>query len=264
MSLYRNKDVNKPKPTSLLTAFLLIAGGIAALFQQDFATPLRMVLISTIAAATLMGIYFVWLWLPARMRTATTYIVEQHRQEQGRLTPKEAEQKGLLMEESGLPLASLMVEPAKRCKKMIGLNSTALEGHALIVGATRSGKGMHLTQTLLSSDCAAVVIDPKGEQYERTAGYRAEHVGPVYKIPGNTLDLADYYNLAHNDHLTELHFHLMKPWADKQSIFADKVKFVFAAAQAYARDNQLNPLHVLLDAADSSPADALGALLDSH
>ena len=173
------------------------------------------------------------------------------------------EAKKLLTAPPCLPLASLETHPDKRDSALIGLSGEQVEGHTLVVGATRSGKGMHLTRTLLSSNCAMVVVDPKGEQMQRTAGYRAESVGPVYQIPGSTLDLAAYYDLAKNDDLAEMHFHLMKPWADKQPIFAEKCKFLFAAAGAYARQHQLNPLQVLLDTANSAPAAALTALCSS-
>jgi len=263
MSFVRNRDVKPATPRKFTWTFVLVAGVIGGIFHKDFATPLRGVFISSTLGGLALLIYWAWLWRPARMQVANEFVIEKHRQDQNRLTAAECREAGLVIGKYGLPLASLQENPKKRAKEMIGLRNDKLEGHALVVGATRSGKGMHLTQTLLTADCAAVVIDPKGEQYARTAGYRAEHVGPVYNLPTNTLNLMDYYDLLSNTDLTELHFHLMKPWADKQSIFADKVKFVFAAAAAYAKAHKLNPLKVVLDAAQSAPGDALGALMEA-
>ena len=264
MSFVRNKDVKPPRPLKMMLAYVLITGGICWLFRRDFASPLKLVLTAVSASGVLFLLNVMWLFRPARMRIANEFVIETHRRGQNRLTLPECREAGLVLRGGGLPLASLQPKQNKRAQEMIGLSTEKMEGHALIVGATRSGKGMHLTQALLTSDCAAVVIDPKGEQYARTAGYRAEHVGPVFKLPGGTLDLMDYYDLSLNTDLTELHFHLMKPWADKQSIFADKVKFVFAAAAAYGQKIRgLNPLRVILDAAQSAPDDALGALAKS-
>ena len=203
-------------------------------------------------------LYRWWLWLPAGPRQVNRYRAEEHRRQQGQLTGGEA-RRLLAMGQAGLPLASLEREQTKRHQDLIGLPAGALEGHVLVVGATRSGKGMHLTETLLRYPGAMVVIDPKGEQYERTAGYRAQR-GPVYRLPAHTLDLARYYDLGDRDDVAELHFHLLRPWADRQPVFADKSKALFSAAGAFAAAHGLNPIRVLLDAADSDPAVALAAL----
>ncbi len=203
--------------------------------------------------------YIRWLGLPAAPRKVNEYKAEQHRLEQKQLTAVEAK-KLLLMGEVGVPLASLTVNQANRDGKMIGLPFNEMEGHVLVVGNTGSGKGMHLTETLLHYPGAMVVIDPKGEQYERTAGFR-QQLGPVYNIPQQTLDLADYYDLGNRDDVAELHYHLIKPWADKQPVFANMSKTLFTAAYAYAQHHSLNPIQVLFDMADSDPATALSALL---
>src|SRR6266700_7026392 len=54
-------------------------------------------------------------------------------------------------------------------------------GNTLIVGPTRSGKGLLATSQLLSWQHSAVVNDIKGELYHATAGYRAT-LGEVYVI----------------------------------------------------------------------------------
>jgi type IV secretion system protein VirD4 len=57
-------------------------------------------------------------------------------------------------------------------------------GNMLIVGPTRSGKGLLATSQLLSWEHSVIVNDIKGELFNQTAGYRAK-LGPVYVIdPG--------------------------------------------------------------------------------
>jgi hypothetical protein len=204
------------------------------------------------------GLWQWWLSRPVSPKVQHAYLAEEHRRQQGQLTDKEAEAK-LVFQGAGLPLASLEADPQKRNVKLVGLSVGRLEGHALVVGPTRSGKGMQLTQTALTYPHAMVIVDPKGEIYQRTAGFR-ETLGPVYKLPGHTLDLADYYNLRHRDDVAELHFHLLKPWADNQPIFADKCKSLFTAVGRFAHQHKLNPIQTLLEAADNDPAVVLKAL----
>src|SRR5438105_4354962 len=54
-------------------------------------------------------------------------------------------------------------------------------GNILIVGPTRSGKGLLATSQLLSWKHSVIVNDMKGELFQATAGYRRT-VGDVYVI----------------------------------------------------------------------------------
>src|SRR5207248_4316425 len=54
-------------------------------------------------------------------------------------------------------------------------------GNTLIVGPTRSGKGLLATSQLLSWQHSVIVNDIKGELFTATAGYRST-VGKVYVI----------------------------------------------------------------------------------
>src|SRR5690348_1506513 len=54
-------------------------------------------------------------------------------------------------------------------------------GNTLIVGPTRSGKGLLATSQLLSWKESVIVNDIKGELYQATAGYRAT-LGPVFVL----------------------------------------------------------------------------------
>jgi type IV secretion system protein VirD4 len=47
-------------------------------------------------------------------------------------------------------------------------------GHVLVTAPSRRGKGLHLITNLLSWSGSAVVVDIKGENFARTAGYRAK------------------------------------------------------------------------------------------
>jgi type IV secretory pathway TraG/TraD family ATPase VirD4 len=76
----------------------------------------------------------------------------------------------------------------------IGLPFDKDRGHVAVIAPSRSGKGLDLTEALLAWPGAAVVVDPKGEQWNRTAGYRAAHVGPVYRIPRVGLDVLQFFN----------------------------------------------------------------------
>jgi hypothetical protein len=54
-------------------------------------------------------------------------------------------------------------------------------GNTLIVGPTRSGKGLLATSQLLSWNHSVIVNDIKGELFTATAGYRST-LGDVYVI----------------------------------------------------------------------------------
>ncbi|MEM7801936.1 MAG: type IV secretory system conjugative DNA transfer family protein [Chloroflexota bacterium] len=263
MTMYRNRDVRRKTPIANIAMYAVMGVLGYFFFKPLFPNPMYQYAVGGACALLFAVVHQLWMWSPARMRKANRFAIEEYRKEQGRLTFKEAKKAGLVVKGPSLPLASLEKSDKLRSTQMIGMPMDKLEGHTLVVGATRSGKGMHLTRTLYEADCAMIVVDPKGEQRFRTAAYRAEHVGPIYTIPGNTLDLARYFDLGQNDHLTELHFHLLKPWADKQPIFGEKAKFLFAAAHSYAADHGLNPMMVLLDAANSAPATTLEELRKS-
>jgi type IV secretion system protein VirD4 len=177
----------------------------------------------------------------------------RHRLAQGRL--EEGEILARVPTARGVPLALAGGrEPAT-----VSVPYAGGEGHVLVVAPTRAGKSLHLTEALLAWPGPVVCLDPKSEQLRRTAGERAK-LGPVYNIPGYSLRLADYYNLADGDDLAELHYHLLKPWQSREPIFANKSKPLFAAIAAYAAAHGLDPLRALLDAAASDPVALLLAL----
>ncbi|PHP64695.1 transporter [Zhengella mangrovi] len=57
------------------------------------------------------------------------------------------------------------------------------EGHLLTLAPSRQGKAVTvIVPNLLRYRGSAIVLDPKGELYEMTSKWRAENVGPVYRI----------------------------------------------------------------------------------
>lgn len=233
-----------------------------AQFQQLF-------LSSSVALWLLpMLLYQFWLSRPANYRKASRFEQMRHRLTQNILEPAEVGEL-LPLAEDGLPLAE--VKKKRNESQLVGIKATRsnnpdaasfIEGHAFVCGPTRSGKSMHLTETLLRYPHAALVVDPKSEQFERTAAYRQQHIGPVYRLPGHTLDLSDYYDLSNKDDNHELHQHILRPQDDHQPIFAEKAVTIFSAAYHYAKAHDLNPFRVLLDAASGDPKAALNAWLE--
>jgi type IV secretion system protein VirD4 len=205
-----------------------------------------------------------FLWLVGKVLVAepNAEVQQQRRHErqwqaQGRLPGEEAAEK--LAIEEGVPLAEVTV--TKKRSVTVGIDYETGEGHALVTGPTRCGKGLHLTGTLLKWPGAAIVVDPKAEQFKRTAGHREKHFGPVYRLPGHQVHLSYYYDhLLDRDSLLELHGHLLRPGQSRERIFADKSRSLFTAAAHFARARRLNPLRVLLDVGESDPAVAMHGL----
>lgn len=174
---------------------------------------------------------------------------------QGRMTAGEVV--AALGIEKGVPLALVAADGATRT---VGLDYLRAEGHVMVVAPTRAGKGLQLTDALLHYPGAALVIDPKGEQMARTAALRSK-LGPVCRIPGHQVHLSAYYrHLRDRDEVIELHYHLLKPWASRESIFAEKALSLFTAVGLFAEATGRNPLRLLLDLAESHPVQALTAL----
>ncbi|MAU00665.1 MAG: hypothetical protein CL608_26265 [Anaerolineaceae bacterium] len=213
----------------------------------------------------LLGLNVGIVWLVGKILTSEpNQLVQQQRKQaaaekaQGRLPQAEIEEK--LQIEAGVSAAQTAA--GKKETVTVGLDYETGEGHVLAVGPTRSGKGLHLTQTLLMWPGAAIIVDPKGEQFQRTAGERQKRFGsPIYRLPGSQVHLSYYYDhLLDRDSLFELHHHLLRPWQSRERIFADKSRALFSAAAEFAKAFRLNPVRVLLDMADCDPVTVLTAL----
>lgn len=204
-------------------------------------------------------------WLIGKIVTGEpNQLVQQQRQQQvtekaqGRLPATEIGEK--LQISQGVSSAEIVTDNKEPVT--VGIDYEGGEGHMLVVGPTRSGKGLHLTQTMLMWPGAAIIVDPKGEQFERTAGERHKQFGsPIYRLPGSQVHLGYYYDhLLDRDSLIELHHHLLRPEQSRERIFADKSRALFSAAAEYARFFRLNPLRVLLDMAECDPVEVLTAM----
>jgi len=163
-------------------------------------------------------------------------LAHHHAVRQGRLPLREV-RKRLQLEGPGLPLALVEGE-------VIGIPFGADRGHVAVIGPTRSGKGLHLTETLLRWPGAAVVLDPKGEQWARTAGTRSQ-LGPVYRLPEQGIDLLDAFRMHDPLDVQELHADLLRTWKDREPIFGEKSLAIVHAAVATGEAIGEHPLQVL-------------------
>lgn len=119
----------------------------------------------------------------------------------------------------------------------LGLNGA---GHLMTIAPPRSGKSVtQIIGTLLHYRGSTVVLDPKGELFEHTSAWRAEHVGPVYVLnPFGYEPLSDFTHAFNpfdglridtdSDALAAI-LHPEDPNA-KESFFADEAQSFLAAA----------------------------------
>lgn len=185
-------------------------------------------------------------------------LLEQMARGQGRVEAGEAARE--LAIEQGVPLAQVAAQQRHKKQTLVGLDYEQAEGHAIVVAPTRAGKGLHLTDVLRHYPGPVLVIDPKCEQFERTATLRSR-LGPVYRIPGHQVHLSAYYqHLRDRDEVNELHYHLLRPWASREPIFLEKALSLFMAVGLYGEATRHNALRLLLDLAESNPVEALTAL----
>lgn len=239
-------------PMGLFWAFLKATGAIEETVDDPAAF---WFFVALVPAVTLYGIHR-FLSQPPHPEAVQKWEADRERKAQGQLDNEEVVEK--LAADVGIPLA--MVKDRKKKVVNVGLDFHTAEGHALVSGPTRSGKGLHLTQTLLQWPAAAVVVDPKGEQYRRTAALRAKHYGPVYHLPGDAIKLSHLYNLLNSDDIKDLHDQLLQPEQDSQRIFADKSLSLFEAVGHFAQKRRRDAVRVLLDAASDEFSTVLRGL----
>lgn len=236
---------------SFLWRVLKSAGAI----QETMDKPNLLWLPLALAVPGAIGLFLYILSQPPNPLFGIQKMLEKASRSQGRVEAKDVQEK--LAIKHGMPLVH--VGEGKE-KTLIGLDYEQSEGHVIVVAPTRAGKGLHLTDTLRHYPGPALVIDPKSEQFERTAALRRK-LGPVYRIPGHQVHLSAYYrHLRDRDETIELHYHLLRPWASSEPIFAEKALSLFTAVGLYARAKGLNPIRLLLDLAESNPVEALTAL----
>ncbi len=235
----------------------------AGIIQETADKPNLLWLPLALLVPGLIGLFFYILSQPPNPLYGIQKMLEKASRSQGRVLTDDIKEK--LAITKGIPLTEIDdgKSGAKRGqtdKILIGLDYDRAEGHVMVVAPTRAGKGLHLTDTLRHYPGPALIIDPKSEQFERTATLRRK-LGPVYRIPGHQVHLSAYYrHLRDRDEAMELHYHLLRPWASSEPIFAEKALSLFTAVGLYAQAKRLNPIRLLLDLAESNPIEALTAL----
>ena len=236
---------------SFLWRYLKLTGMI----QETINKPNLLWLLLAAVVPGAIGLFLYILSQPPNPLFGVQKMLEQAAQAQGRVAAEDVPAK--LAFQHGVPLVQV---GRGKAQKLIGLDYERAEGHVIVVAPTRAGKGLHLTDTLRHYPGPALVIDPKSEQFERTAALRRK-LGPVYRIPGHQVHLSAYYrHLRDRDETIELHYHLLRPWASSEPIFAEKALSLFTAVGLYAEARRLNPIRLLLDLAESNPVEALTTL----
>lgn len=227
----------------------------ADLIRESVEKPNLLWLPLALAAPGAVGLFFYLLSQPPNPLYGIRKMQETAAHTQGRVTIAQIQTELTLTR--GIPLVQV---GTGKTQTLVGLDYEAAEGHVMVVAPTRAGKGLHLTDTLRYYPGPALIIDPKGEQFTRTAALRRQ-LGPIYRIPGHQVHLSAYYHhLRDRDEIIELHYHLLRPWASQEPIFAEKALSLFLAVGLYARARRRNPLRLLLDLAESNPVTALTAL----
>jgi type IV secretion system protein VirD4 len=183
---------------------------------------------------------------PASARTVFARRVRDHAASQGREHPAALAR--------SLPKLLPDIPLLRVGRQDIGVQCGTDSGHIAVIAPTRSGKGLHLTQTLLRWPAGAVVVDPKGEQWARTASHRARVVGPVYRLPPSGIDLLGYFDSHDALDRRALYELLLQPWRDRDPVFTEKCQALFEAAVAVADAASDHPLRVLTSWTAQRPA----------
>lgn len=105
-------------------------------------------------------------------------------------------------------------------------------GHVVACAPSRSGKGLWLTYALLTWPASAVVLDPKGELFRLTAGYRARFTRVLALDPAGRGHRYDPFGeLAYSpEALKTAALLVLRPEQDKENaIFAQRAAMLLAA-----------------------------------
>lgn len=208
-------------------------------------------------------LFFYILSQPPNPQYSMQKMLDKTSRSQGRVAADDLKEK--LAIKQGVPLTQIDVgktrtNKGRRDTVLIGLDYQKSEGHVMVVAPTRAGKGLHLTDTLRHYPGPALIVDPKGEQLQRTAALRSR-LGPIYRIPGHQVHLSAYYHhLRDRDEAIELHYHLLRPWASSESIFAEKALSLFTAMGPFAQAVMHNAIRLLFDLAESHAVESLTAM----
>lgn len=149
------------------------------------------------------------------------------------------------LRQPGIPLCNV-------AEKTVGIPYKTDAGHTIVIAPTRSGKGLHCTEVLGAWPAAAIVVDPKGEQYARTAQRRS---GPCYRLPGDSIDLLDYFDPAQSADIRALYRQLfMRPGrSEHEASFIEKAEALLWMAIAVGKATNQHPLRLASSWSEQSP-----------
>ncbi|MCA9936743.1 MAG: hypothetical protein KC415_22565 [Anaerolineales bacterium] len=182
---------------------------------------------------------------------------KQHRLAQGRLTADEAA--SLLNQEGHIPLAD--IPSGKNDAKTVFLPLED-KGHLLLVAPPDSHWREQLAAAVGLWPGAVLAADPDGWLYQQT-GYMRNRLGKsVYTIPGYRFNLARYFPFWDESVAWDLHRYLMNVGAvrPEEQWPLEWTAPLLNAVGLYSYAHKLNPMHVLLNAANDNMLRVLTAL----
>ncbi len=182
---------------------------------------------------------------------------KQHRLAQGRLTAGEAT--ALLRQEGHIPLVNLPPGGDDAPTLFLPLDS---DGHLLLVAPPDSHWRDQLALTIGLWPGAVLAADPDGWLYQHTGYMRSRQGNPVYTIPGYRFNLTRYFHFWDESVAWNLHRYLTDvdtaPPEERWPL--EWTATLFTAVGLYSYAHKLNPMHVLLNAANENMLRTLTAL----
>jgi hypothetical protein len=182
---------------------------------------------------------------------------KQHRLAQGQLTEVEAAAR--LDQEGHIPLADIPLGRSDAKTVYIPLDNN---GHLLLVAPPDSAWREQLTLTIGLWPGAVLAADPDGWLYQHTGYMRSRLGNPVYTIPGYRFNLTRYFQFWDDSIAWKLHRYLMNvdtvPLEERWPL--EWTAPLFTAVGLYSYAYKLNPMHVLLNAANENMLRMLVAL----
>ena len=136
-------------------------------------------------------------------------------------------------------------------------------GHVLVVGPTRSGKGLHIGANLLNWRGSVVTIDIKGEFYNSTAGFRHQEFGQdIFVLNPSTGALSNQFDpFAERTTPEQLQASaeaILNPEADgSNAAFARRASFALVAMLMVAKEKGLPVLPFVRDCLRMGPEKSL-------
>ena len=179
---------------------------------------------------------------------------KRHRLAYGRLTPDEAVVQ--LAGEGYIPLAN-NGENQSETTLYIPLEDSE---HLLLVAPPDSSYQEQLGQILIHWPGAALIVDPEGNLYQQTGYFRETLWGKVYAIPGYRFNLARYFPFWDAEAARQLHTFLLPQCSPDEAWLRERSVSLLQALGHYSFAHRINPMQLLLDAANSDLLRVLAAL----